>query len=234
MNVICYYESNGNMFSTQSEQLIDLWKKSWRDNGFTPVVLGVDDAKQHVSYDELDLENNNSLLYKIPLNRNRNLNYIRSAYRRLVAYSNYVLSRDTTLYADYDVINYNFTVEDYHDIEDGATIGTGHSSVKLNYEKANLFIEYLYKIQKGKIPPQESDMHMHSLLEGCMNVSCYRRSYEDQYCGTMHRGRNEVRNESYMTSKLVHYDGGLYRFHPELAGLSRYDVIQKVRPIHLK
>lgn len=228
MNVICYYESNDDAFSTQSEQLIDLWKKSWRDNGFTPVVLGVDDAKQHMSYDELDLENNDSLLYKIPQSQNRNLNYIRSAYRRLVAYSNYVLSHNTTLYADYDVINYNFTVKDYHDIEDGATIGTGHSSVKLNYEKANLFIEYINKIQSGKIPSQKNDMRMHSLLESCTGLSRSSINYIKQYCGTMHR---DTVGCSYKTSKLVHYDGGLYRFHPELAGLSRYDVIQKVRPL---
>ena len=230
MNVICYYEPNDSRFSIQSKRLISLWKKSWSNNGFTPVVLGIDDARQHMSYDELDLENTNSLLYKIPLELNRNLDYIGSAYRRLVAYSNYVLSNDTTLYADYDVINYNFSIEDYNDILCGATLGTGHSCVKLNCKKANLIIEHISKIQRGEIPPQISDMHMHDLVERCMNFNHSRMHYVKKYCGTMQECKPYWC--PFETSKLVHYDNELYNFHPELVGLTRFDVIQKVRPIH--
>ncbi len=102
MKIYTYYEDVG--FKKQLE-LTEVWKESWRKQGFDPVVLTKSDVENHFFYNEFCDKIND-------INRqatNKNINhYCLSCCIRWLAYAN--LKKQETFYvSDYDIINKNFT-----------------------------------------------------------------------------------------------------------------------------
>ena len=108
MNTISYYQLIPNLpFSKQSEELIPLYKQSWQNHGWTPIILNEEYSKRNELFHKLDLDNPDANFYQTinPLM----WEYHRSCYCRLLAYCQYVRENGATLYSDYDVMNYGFT-----------------------------------------------------------------------------------------------------------------------------
>ena len=107
--VFCYYTDLQTKFASESQELIPLWSKSWFDHGWEPIVLSKLDAIKHPAYDNKLWNNNSNLI------RNSNPaspTYIQACYERWFAY-NMACSNDYNIHwADYDVINYNYNVDE--------------------------------------------------------------------------------------------------------------------------
>ena len=87
--------------------LIDMWKKSWSDNGFEPIVLTTADVQHHEYYDTY-VASMNELHYEITGKYLQT--YGLSCYLRWLAYS--MVSDEYILTSDYDIINY--TLKPHH------------------------------------------------------------------------------------------------------------------------
>lgn len=104
MKIYTYYTeltSNKSYHKSQLE-LLDIWSQSWRNNGFTPIVLKESDLKKSSLYYEM--------CEKLPIFGEKlgekTTDYGMSCYLRWLAYSQ---QDDQDFYvSDYDVINKNF------------------------------------------------------------------------------------------------------------------------------
>lgn len=112
MNVITYFENiDGLDFSKRSEDIMCLWKQSWKKHGWSTVVLDEKMALENPTYDMLNLDDPKSIFYaedRMLKKKPKWYKYHRSCYRRLLAYCEYVKQNGPTLYSDYDVMNYGF------------------------------------------------------------------------------------------------------------------------------
>ena len=108
MNVISYFNLiAGSKFSAESQELIDIWEKSWQKHGWNTILLDESHAKNNPLFDELDLNSSEANFYRTI--HPSMWKYHRSCYCRLLAYCQYVRENGVVLYADYDVINYGFS-----------------------------------------------------------------------------------------------------------------------------
>lgn len=175
MNTIkCFYSpvivnSHITEFSKASLELIELWKKSWSDHGWNPVVLSLEDAKQHPLYNEINLKDYSSNLYKNALNNHQ---YLELCYSRWFAYG---CSDDG--WSDYDVMNYGFTPDDMKSLVSGDpefidNIGScGFASIDgynkiVNrfvdvYKNDQTLVDILSHLEKYNMRKDISDMHIH-------------------------------------------------------------------------
>lgn len=111
MKIYTYYE---NINFKQQDELVELWKQSWKSNGFDPVVLSLEDAKKSPFYEEF-VEKIYPLVLHItekPLNL-----YGVSCYLRWLAYSTQ-WDVDSFLVSDYDIINQHFTSNQLNESKD--------------------------------------------------------------------------------------------------------------------
>ena len=102
MKIYTYYE---NINFKQQDELVELWKESWTNNGFDPIVLSLEDAKKSEYYDEFVYQLK-ALSHEVtghPLT-----NYGLSCYLRWLAYSTQE-ETESFLVSDYDIINKQFT-----------------------------------------------------------------------------------------------------------------------------
>ena len=103
MKVYTYYDDIGHELQ---QEMIDLWKRSWRNNGFTPIVLNYQSVTEHPllkNYEDIIQETN------VTLTGREISKYGMSCWYRWVAYS-LLSDSDTSVYTcDYDVININFS-----------------------------------------------------------------------------------------------------------------------------
>jgi hypothetical protein len=235
MNIKCFYspvviDSTITEFSQDSLRLIELWKKSWSNNGWNPIVLSLEDAKKHPLYHELNLKDYSSNLYKIASN---NHEYLELCYSRWFAYGCH-----DGAWSDYDVMNYGFTPDnvDYskNDPEFIDNIGScGFASVK-GYELIiNKFIdvyknnETLNKLidfqKKHKHTADISDMHITRGINS--DVKFGNTSIIEQICA------ENFSSDWWRKSKLVHYHNGLWNYFDKSKYQTRSNFIQKERPI---
>lgn len=236
--VICYYQPLENKFSKESEQFLDIWKKSWQNNGWNPVVLGEDYAKQNPLYSQIDINNPDANFYKTD---NRNWKYHRSCYLRLLAYCRYVKINGPTLYADYDVINYSFTPDILNYMNPDSVLKGERCAVYLG-EKGAIDIEQAidrFDKNPGEISNSwsdenaSSDMHTTSrfttvfktITWNLITKECSEKNHT-YYC-------QNAGKDGYIDCPLVHYDGGTSgRDIPEeYKKLPRAELVQKLRPI---
>lgn len=205
-NVISYFNLiPDSKFSSESEELIDIWKKSWQKHGWNTILLDESHAKNNPLFGELDLDNPDANFYKT-INPEM-WTYHRSCYCRLLAYCQYVRENGATLYADYDVINYgfspnilNFSKENSHFCRERAVVYLGKKgadqteSAILNFNNN--------KFQESEARGSCNDMNIMNKYTNCFNLE------KDQ------------NNQNYVSSimpdlsnqtPLVHYDGGCYR-----------------------
>ena len=110
MKIYTYYEelpagaagTPGEYFKRQ-EELIELWKYSWKKQGFDPVVLGPQDAEKYPNYDKLMV--NIKKYHKKITGANIENDYELACFKRWFAYATcpgYYLT------SDYDIINFSF------------------------------------------------------------------------------------------------------------------------------
>lgn len=236
--VICYYQPLDWEFSRQSEPLIEVWKKSWQNNGWNPVVLGEDYARQNPLCDQIDIDNPAANFYKTD---NRNWKYHRSCYLRLLAYCRYVRNNGATMYADYDVINYTFTsgILDY--MEENSLFKGERCAIYLGKEGAidiegaiNCFDKNPGEISDNKRSRfSSSDMHVvqrytksFKLIERNLITREAAKTHQAYYC-------ENAGLPGAVDSPLVHFDGGVVdRDIPEeYKSLTRVELVQKIRPV---
>lgn len=220
--VICYYEPLNTILSKDSKRLVDMWKCSWSNNGWDPIVLCKKDAEEYTSFEELNLTDPSNPLYQDSQRDDHLLHYRMSCYYRLVAYCNYVLNKGPALYADYDVMNYSFTVKDYNEYDYNTVLGCGSSVVKLDRVGA---CDILRAIQKG------SEDYTYDKVKNDMR--CVRNKTT---CFTWCRDiYNDILKdyEECKVSKFVHYHNGYKKHTPEkrFNTSCRSDFIKRFRPI---
>jgi hypothetical protein len=135
MKIYTYYEDIN--FNKQDE-LLELWKLSWSQQGFDPIVLTLEDAlnaKMHDEYIDLVIRVHKKIGSKIG-------GYWMAAQREIVAFTTI---DEPSFISDYDVMNINFSPPDYVDNlvhwRDGrcTCFASGGSSGWVDY------INFLYK-----------------------------------------------------------------------------------------
>jgi len=99
MKIYTYYEDIN--FKQQNE-LLDLWKISWEKMGFTPIVLGLEDARKSPRYEDF-CKKMKFIFAKIT--GKKLSNYGLSCFVRWLAYANIEDKESRFFVSDYDVIN---------------------------------------------------------------------------------------------------------------------------------
>ena len=237
MNTIkCFYSpvitnSIVTKFSKDSLELIKLWKKSWSDHGWNPVVLSLDDAKQHPLYNEIDLQNYSSNLYRDASNGPQ---YLELCYSRWFAYG----CTDGG-WSDYDVMNYGFTPDDMKSLISGDpefidNIGScGFASID-GYDKiVNRFIDVykndqaltniLLQLEKHNQGIDISDMHIHRA--GGSPIKFPGPALNGKVCS------DNFSSDEWQKSTLVHYHNGMWNDINKKNYNTRSNFIKLERPV---
>lgn len=103
MKIYTYHDDLKNDFHKRQHELIKLWKLSWSNQGFEPIVLRESDAKKHPFY--------NDFLYEIKkisevITRKKTSKFGLSCWLRWLAYASQ--ENEKFYVSDYDYININF------------------------------------------------------------------------------------------------------------------------------
>jgi hypothetical protein len=102
MKIYTYYQ---NISHSSQNELIDLWKISWSNHGYEPIVLNLEDAKKHSYFETLNTEMRK--IFKEITNKEIG-DYGMSCWFRWMAYAT---QADEKFYvSDYDAINVNFPI----------------------------------------------------------------------------------------------------------------------------
>ena len=231
MNIICFYEplfagSKLTDLSKDCRRLIELWKKSWRNYGWNPIVLSLNDAQKHPRYKEIDLKNYSSNLYKYSINE---ANYLEMCYSRWFAYG-----VEDGVWSDYDVINYGLRPENITDLvqqKDPVFFDEIGSCGFSTYKGHDLIID-------GLIKAYQDDYIVDNIL------LLQRQHHETIDISDMHINRRENTPISFLNnicvsnfhdnkwrqSQLVHYHNGLWNNFLNHQSKTRSDFIIKERP----
>jgi hypothetical protein len=98
MRIFTYYVPIAGFDQTNEELLIELWKKSWAQHGYTPVVLGPADAAKHPRFAEF-----NARMEQLPTING--YAYEGACYHRWLAVQ-HALGDEPGIMSDYDVMCY--------------------------------------------------------------------------------------------------------------------------------
>ena len=107
MKIYTYYQ---NINHSSQNELIDLWKISWSNHGYEPIVLNLEDAKKHSYYETLNSEMRR--IFKEITNKEI-AEYGMSCWFRWLAYATQV--EEKFYVSDYDAINVNFPITEPND-----------------------------------------------------------------------------------------------------------------------
>lgn len=112
MNIYTYYE---NIDFAEQQPLLELWKKSWEDQGFKPIVLNKRDAEAHPKFKWFD--NQMRIVHEQVMGEPIQ-DYGMSCYYRWLAYANQktVMNDEKFLVSDYDIINTGVSVQEMYEI----------------------------------------------------------------------------------------------------------------------
>lgn len=103
MNIYAFYEKIDGEIDNEYQKIIEIWKKSWSDNGWNPIILTLEDSKKHPDFEIFynTIKNYPSIHEK---------KYIDMCYLRWLAIANL-----GGWYTDIDMINYGFKPISYND-----------------------------------------------------------------------------------------------------------------------
>tara|TARA_R110000796_G_scaffold180304_2_gene296874 strand:+ start:745 stop:1416 length:672 start_codon:yes stop_codon:yes gene_type:complete len=202
MNVISYFQPIPNSsFSEQSKELLPMWKQTWENNGWNPIILNETTAIQSKIYKSLDFNNPNANFYsKNPIS---SFEYNRSCYLRLLAYCEYVKQNGETLYSDFDVMNYGLGINILKEVVTNSLFCIQRSVVYLDKEGA-LDIERVL-IECNAATELEwchrNDMRLMEYKTKLFTPLVNNGEYI--YCCSSYTERDKI-------TPLVHYNGGCY------------------------
>jgi hypothetical protein len=103
MNIYAFYEKIDNEIDAEYQKIIEIWKNSWRSNGWNPIILTLEDSKKHP-----DFQNFYNIINKYSSIHQKQ--YIDMCYLRWLAIANL-----GGWYTDIDMINFGFKPVDYID-----------------------------------------------------------------------------------------------------------------------
>lgn len=226
MKVISYFNKIPNSkFSSESEELIELWKKSWKKYNWNPIVLNEEFSKRNKLYQELDIDNPDANFYKTI--SSSDWKYHRSCYCRLLAYCQYVRENGVTLYADYDVMNYgfnqdilNFATENSYFCGERAVVYLGKEGAE-QMEKAMI----QFSTEEFKEDGSSADVYV---MERYTNIftPVYNNLETNEKANWSYYYMSNSYDEHQDETLLVHYDGGAYRRGADRK-LSRLQIIKE-------
>lgn len=138
MKIFTYYE---NINFKNQDEMIQLWKKSWEQQGFEAIILTLEDAKKSSYYEEFVT---NIKQVHIDIAGHEIRPYGLSCYLRWLAYS---VQRDqeSFLVSDYDVINKNFKINEINESQDTISFMDRHCPC-LCYGSPDQFLKFCKKI----------------------------------------------------------------------------------------
>jgi hypothetical protein len=203
MNVISYFNLIANeKLSKESGDLISIWKQSWIQQGWSPIVLDENCAQKNDLYQKLSFNNPNSNFYKE--NPVGSFEYNRCCYLRLLAYCQYVKENGPTLYCDYDAINYGLRSDILNKIDKNSVLCEQRSFIYLDEFGARDIERVLIECENtDKLEwHHRNDMR---LMEHETTVFKLLINKEKQYiyCCSAYTDRDHI-------CPLVHYNGGCY------------------------
>lgn len=219
--VFCCYTDLKNKFSKESKELISLWQKSWFDHGWNPIILSRSDAQEHADYtDELWGDNSNIM-------RNSNPScpfYTRTCYERWFAYASQANKYDIIHWADYDVINYDYSADEA--LVEDCKFDPSYCCGILTKEKAQELIGNIIKYAFADFEtfnslnlPHNNDMFLLDRLKILpLNHIC---------------SNPADKKRDYCLAKLTHFHGGSASNFPkelELDKKTRLEIVQILRP----
>lgn len=206
MNVIAYFNLiEGNTFSSESFDLISIWKDSWRQHGWNPVLLDENMAKKNPLFTQIDPGNLDSVFYE---NVNKNFwKYHKSCYARLLAYCQYVRDNGPTLYADYDVINYGFVPDTLKKTGEDSCFCISRCAVYLGEKGKDETESVILNLSKNthkamEEVPKNNDMYIMNKYTNCFNFPKDQNGQKYVSSIMPHLSNN---------TPLIHYDGGCYK-----------------------
>lgn len=210
MNVISYFNLiPDSEFSSDSQQLINLWKKSWEKYNWNPIVLDESHSKKNVLYDKLNIDNPDANFYKTI--NSSNWKYHRSCYCRLLAYCQYVRENGATLYADYDVMNYGFSPNILNYAKENSYFCGERAVVYLGKEGAEQMETAMLKFSTEEFKNDGSSADVY-VMERYTNiftrVTHNLETNEKAKWSYYYVGHSFAKNQD--ETPLVHYDGGCY------------------------
>lgn len=221
MNVISYFNLiPGCKFSSECEKIIDIWKKSWQKHGWNTILLDESYAKNNPLFKKVNLDDPDANFYKT-IHPNM-WKYHRSCYCRLLAYCQYVRVNGSTLYADYDVMNYGFSPEILKSTPDDSHFGESRCTV------------YLGDVGKDQIEKSILNFSSNSFKEEDKPGSCNDMNIVSKYTSCF-KLKRDANNQRYVSSilpdfsnitPLVHYDGGCYK-RGISRDLTRVEIVKK-------
>ena len=212
MNVISYYNKiPDSKFSLESEELIDIWKKSWQKHGWNTILLNESYAKKNLLFNKLGLDNPDANFYRT-INK-QNWKYHRSCYCRLLAYCQYVRENGATLYADYDVMNYGFTPNILSFAKENSYFCGERAVVYLGTKGVEQMENALIKFSTKELKNDESSADMYVMVRHTNIFTPVHNNLETNEgaklkCGYYYVGNSY--NDSQDEAPLVHYDNGCY------------------------
>lgn len=194
MNIYTFYEPINALKHHENDKIIEIWKKSWRYYGWNPVVLGLNDAKQHPFYEE----------YKNKCESFPTLNY---PYYELLCFLRWLAVANLGgWHCDFDIINYGFEPIDYKEKIISCTHWSlGASTIHLpksGYQNI-LDIIYSYEVSEIDINQESKKYHvsdmtiLHNKREQCNIFECL--DCEAVFSLTNHK------QEPWTEMKLVHF-----------------------------
>lgn len=211
MNVISYFNKIPNSkFSSESEEIIDLWKKSWKKHNWNPIILNEEYSKRNELFRKLDLNNPDANFYKT-INSSM-WKYHRSCYCRLLAYCQYVREHGATLYSDYDVMNYGFTPNILNFAKENSYFCGERAIVYLGKKGAEQMESALlqFSSEEFKNDANSADVYVMERYTTIFIPVLNNLETKERANWTYNYMSNSY-DKHHDETLLVHYDGGCYR-----------------------
>lgn len=203
MNVISYFNPiANNKFSKESSEFISIWKRSWSEQGWNPIILNESWAQKNYLYHNLSFNDPNANFYRE--NPAGSFEYNRCCYLRLLAYCQYTKENGATLYCDYDVINYGMPPNVLNFFDKNSVLCEQRSVVYLDESGAKDIERVLIECENASKLEwcHRNDMrlmeHKTMVFKPLIN-----EKKEYIYCCSSHTDRDNI-------CPLVHYNGGCY------------------------
>jgi len=203
-----YAPIEGNAFSSDSRLLLDQWKDSWSRHGWNPVVLGVEEAGKHPRFADAELNNWNTNLYHNAVNGPE---YLELCYSRWFAYAAMAIKYGRAVWADYDVLNYGFTPEEFLEAEHRFVKFTGaNSSGFFDREFSDVVISALFEAREH---PERYGTEDEADVSDMIIINRIRRArphlaHSDALLFPRSAPDERFTYEEWLASPLVHYHGG--------------------------